>query len=350
MYAESSSARREYELASLSTHNLSPVAAASPDERVSATAALRVVGLHRRYGAIEAVAGVTFDILQGEIFGLLGLNGAGKTTLISILATERRPSDGDALLFGRSIRDQPRAVRQMIGVAPQEIALYPMLTAAENLSFFGRMYGVSGSALASRVAELLHFIGLEDRADDRVATFSGGMKRRLNLAAALVHRPKLILLDEPTAGVDPQSRDQILKIVRRLRDSGNAILYTTHYMEEAEGLCDRLGILSEGKLIAVGTLDALLSREEFAEIIEMTGLPAGIDLAAIGALKGVRRVERLDGVVRLFVQRAADLLGPLQKLIRRSGHVRLKITPLSLESLFLHLTGRNLRAGSELGE
>lgn len=350
MYAESSSARREYELGSLSTYDLSPVAAASLVDRESATAALRVAGLRRHYGAIEAVAGVTFDVLQGEIFGLLGLNGAGKTTLISILATERRPSGGDAFLFGRSIRDQPRAVRQMIGVAPQEIALYPMLTAAENLRFFGRMYGVNRAALASRVAELLHFIGLEDRADDRVVTFSGGMKRRLNLAAALVHRPKLILLDEPTAGVDPQSRDQILKILRRLRDSGNAILYTTHYMEEAEGLCDRLGILSEGKLIAVGTLDGLLSREEFAEIIEMTGLPAGSDLAAIGALKGVRRVERLDGVVRLFVQRAADLLGPLQKAIRRSGHVRLKITPLSLETLFLHLTGKNPRAASELGE
>jgi ABC-2 type transport system ATP-binding protein len=348
MYSQSSSARRECELDSVG-RNLTLVTAASPVERKS-TAVLRVAGLNKRYGLIEAVAGVTFEIHQGEIFGLLGLNGAGKTTLISILATERRPSGGDALLFGRSIHDQPRAVRQLIGVAPQEIALYPMLTAAENLRFFGRIYGVRRADLASRVEELLHFVGLEDRGNHRVATFSGGMKRRLNLAAALVHRPKLILLDEPTAGVDPRSRDQILKIVRHLRDSGNAILYTTHYMEEAEGLCDRVGILSEGKLIAVGTLDSLLSRQEFAEIIEMTGLPARIDLAAISSLRGVCRVERVDGSLRLFVKRAADLLGPLQKIIRRSDQVRLKITQLSLESLFLHLTGSEFRAGKEITE
>jgi ABC-2 type transport system ATP-binding protein len=350
MYVEPSSAQRECDPDSVSGHDLSLVAEASPDKRESATAVLQVAGLKKRYGVLEAVAGVTFNVHQGEVFGLLGLNGAGKTTLISLLATERRPSGGDALLFGQSIRDQSRAVRQMIGVAPQEIALYPMLTAAENLRFFGRIYGIRRTALASRVEELLHFVGLEDRANHRVATLSSGMQRRLNLAAALVHRPKLILLDEPTAGVDPQSRDQILKIVRRLRDNGNAILYTTHYMEEAEELCDRLGVLSEGKLIAVGTLEALLSGNEFAEIIEVAGLPAGIDLAALGALRGVCRVERFDGLLRLFVKRATDLLEPLQKLIRRSDQVRLKIAPLSLESLFLHLTGRKLGAGRELGE
>ncbi len=344
MYAQLSSARRECEVDSVSGHSLSLVAAASPVERESARVALRVDGLSKRYGAVEAVAGVTFDIRQGEVFGLLGLNGAGKTTLISMLATERRPSGGDALLFGRSIRDERRAVRGMIGIAPQEIALYPMLTAVENLRFFGRIYGVRRAELARRVGELLHFVGLEGRGNDCVATFSGGMKRRLNLAVALVHRPKLILLDEPTVGVDPQSREQILKIVRRLRDSGKAILYTTHYMEEAEGLCDRLGVLSEGKLVAVGTLDALLTNLEFSEIIEVSGLPSGIDLAAIHALEGVCRIERVDGLVRLFVKRAADFLGPLQRIISRSNqNVRLKIAPLSLEHLFLHLAGRELR-------
>jgi len=348
MYAEPSPSWRKYEFDSVSGHDLSLVAAASPVRRDSARAVLRIDRLEKRYGVLEALAGVTFNLHQGEIFGLLGLNGAGKTTLISLLATERRPSGGDALLFGQSVRNQPRSVRQMIGVAPQKIALYPMLTAAENLRFFGRIYSIRRSALAGRVEELLHFIGLEDRANQRVATLSGGMQRRLNLALALVHRPKLILLDEPTAGVDPQSREQILRIVRGLRDSGNAILYTTHYMEEAEELCDRLGILSEGKLIAVGTLDALLSGNEFAEVIEVTGLPAEIDLAAIGALKGLCRVERFDGLLRLFVKRAADFLGPLQKLICRSEQVRLKIAPLSLEALFLHLTGRKLGAGMEL--
>jgi ABC-2 type transport system ATP-binding protein len=282
-------------------------------------------------------------VRQGEVFGLLGLNGAGKTTLISMLATERCPSASGALVLGHSIRDEWRAVRQMIGVAPQEIAQYPMLTAAENLRFFGRIYDVRGAELESRIEQLLHFVGLQDRGNDRVATYSGGMMRRLNLAVALVHRPKLILLDGPTAGVDPQSREEILNLVRRLRDDGNAILYTTHYMEEAERLCDRLCILNEGKLVAVGTLDALLRTLDFSEVIELKGLSARADLAPLRALGGVCHVERGDGLVRLFVKRAADLLEPLQKIISRDKCARLRIAPISLESLFLHLTGRELR-------
>ena len=302
--------------------------------------ALRVDALSKRYGAIEAVRDVSFDLCHGEIFGLLGLNGAGKTTLISMLASERRPSAGDAVLLGHSIRNERREVRRMIGVAPQDIALYPMLTAAENLRFFGRIYDVRGAELETRVEELLHFVGLHQRGNDRVDTYSGGMKRRLNLAAALVHRPKLILLDEPTAGVDPQSREEILKLVRRLRDDGNAVLYTTHYMEEAEELCDRLGILNEGKLVAVGTLDALLRNLDFSEVIELNGISARTDLSPIRALGGVCRIERNNGRVRLFVKRAVNFLEPLQKAIGRDKSVRLRIAPISLENLFLHLTGR----------
>jgi ABC-2 type transport system ATP-binding protein len=301
--------------------------------------ALQVDGLSKRYGSLEAVNDVSLNVHRGEVFGLLGLNGAGKTTLISMLATERRPTAGDALLLGHSIRAEQRAVRQMIGVAPQEIALYPTLTAAENIRFFGRIYGVKAADLRARIRDLLHLVGLESRGNDYVATFSGGMKRRLNLAVALVHRPSLILLDEPTAGVDPQSCEEILNIVRQLRDDGNAILYTTHYMEEAEGLCDRLAILDEGKLVAVGTLDELQANLEFSEVIEIRGLPCAIDLAALGAVKGVVRVERSDSVVRLFVKGAAALLGPLHKILGRAREsVRLKISPLSLEALFLHLT------------
>src|SRR6516162_1931288 len=181
---------------------------------------LHVEALRKHYGAIEAVAGVSFDLRQGEVFGLLGLNGAGKTTLISMLATQRHPSGGDAFLLGHSIRKEWRAIRPMIGVAPQENALYPMLTAAENLRFFGRIYDVHGVQLENRIAQLLHFVGLQDRGNDLVANYSGGMKRRLNLTTALVHQPQLILLDEPTAGVDPQSREEILKLVRSLRDAG----------------------------------------------------------------------------------------------------------------------------------
>ena len=304
---------------------------------------MHVDALSKRYGDKEAVSGVSFDVRQGEIFGLLGLNGAGKTTLISMLATERSPSGGDALLLGHSISAERRAVRRMIGVAPQDFALYPTLTGAENLRFFGRIYDIERVELANRVEQLLDFVGLQDRGNDRVATYSGGMKRRLNLAVALVHRPKLILLDEPTAGVDPQSREDILNLVRRLRDDGNAILYTTHYMEEAEALCDRLCFLNQGKVVAVGTQDALLRNLEFSEVIELKGLSPRVDLASIRALGGICHVERHDGLVRLFVRRAADLLGPLQRIISRDKSVRLRIAPISLENLFLHLTGGEVR-------
>jgi ABC-2 type transport system ATP-binding protein len=304
---------------------------------------LRVVALQKRYGDIDAVAGVSFDLREGEVFGLLGPNGAGKTTVISIIATERTPSGGDATLFDHSIRKESKIVRRMIGIAPQDIAIYPMLTAAENLRFFGRIYGVSKALLESRIDDLLHLVGLEKRRNDYAGTYSGGMKRRLNLAAALVHGPRVLLLDEPTAGVDLQSREYIFDIVRRLREAGTAILYTTHYMEEAEGLCDRLGIMNQGKLVAMGTLDALLANLECREIIEVRGLSPGTDFAAILAADGVARVERTDGVVRLFVRNATQLLEPLQKIISRSRQpARLKIAPISLEHLFLRLTGTEL--------
>jgi ABC-2 type transport system ATP-binding protein len=305
---------------------------------------LRVVSLQKRYGEIDAVAGVSFDLREGEVLGLLGPNGAGKTTVISILATERAPTGGDATLFDHSIRKEPKIVRRMIGLAPQDVAIYPMLTAAENLRFFGRLYSVSRALLESRIDELLHLVGLEKRRDDYAGTLSGGMQRRLNLAAALVHSPRVLLLDEPTAGVDPQSREHIFEILRRLREAGTAILYTTHHMEEAEGLCNRLGIMSQGKLVAFGTLEALLANLECVEIIEMRGLPPGTDLAAVQAAGGVCRVERTDGVMRLFVKSATHLLEPLQKIISRSRQpVHLKIAPISLEHLFLSLTGTELR-------
>jgi ABC-2 type transport system ATP-binding protein len=301
--------------------------------------ALRVEALTKWYGTREALAAVSFDVRQGEVFGLLGVNGAGKTTLISILATERRPSSGDALILGHSIRDEQQAVRQLIGVASQEIALYPMLTGSENLHFFGSIYGIRGIRLSDRVEQLLEFVGLQERGNDHVMTYSIGMRRRLNLAVALVHRPKLILLDEPTAGVDPRSREEILQLIRRLRDEGNAILYTTHYMDEAEALCNRLCILNRGKVVAVGTFETLVRKLGFPEVIELRGVTPRTELSAISALRGVCHVERSDGVVRVFVKRAADFLEPLRKIITRDESVRLRIAPISLESLFLHLTG-----------
>ena len=306
--------------------------------------AVRVEELYKRYGAIEAVAGLSFQINSGEVFGLLGPNGAGKTTTISVLATQLRPSAGDAKVFEHSVCSDRGAVRGVIGVVPQDLSLYPKLTAAENVRFFGRMYGVAPRELDRRVDELLGLVGLDLRRDDYVASFSGGMKRRLNLAVSLVHHPRVLLLDEPTVGVDPHSRQHIFDIVRQLRSDGTAILYTTHYMEEAEELCDRLGIMDDGKIIAMGTLDELLSAAECAEIIEIRGLPSSEALRRLQNVAGVCRIEMEDGLARLFVTNAARLLGPLHQVIgRNADHVSIQIAPLSLAHLFLQLTGKELR-------
>ena len=318
-------------------------APASAEPRVPEPVALQVEGLQKRYGTREAVAGVSFAVREGEVFGLLGPNGAGKTTTLAMLATQRRPSAGDATLFGQRLSTDVRAVRRLIGLVPQALALYPRLTAAENLRFFGRVYGVQGVELEERIDELLTFIGLEGCRDEYVATFSGGMKRRLNLAVGLVHRPRLLLLDEPTAGVDPHSRERIFAIVRRLRAADTAILYVTHYMEEAEELCDRLGIMDQGKLLAVGTLAELLAQFECAETIEVRGLAPGTDFSPLRTASGAYRIERSPGVTRLFVRNAAQFLAPLQPILSRAaGPVHVKMGPLSLEHLFLHLTGKEL--------
>ena len=216
--------------------------------------------LARRYGDALAVKGLTFDILEGEIFSLLGPNGAGKTTTISMLSTILSPTSGDAVIDGHSIRTRSDAVRNVIGIVPQEIALYDDLTAAENLGFWGRMYGLSGATLRERVGEALDQIGLTKKADQRVGAFSGGMKRRVNIAAGLLHRPRVLILDEPTVGVDPQSRRAILDWVKALNRQGMTVLYTTHYMEEAEELSNRIGIIDHGELIALGTLEELIRK------------------------------------------------------------------------------------------
>ena len=318
------------------------VAHTEPEIRPSV--ALRVEKLGKRYGTTNAVVELSFEIFEGEIFGLLGPNGAGKTTTISILATQRPPSAGDATLFGRSICKEPKAVRQLIGVAPQEVALYPMLSASENLRFFGRVHGVRRGELAGRIDHLLGLVGLEAHRNDFVGTFSGGMQKRLNLAVALVHEPSLVLLDEPTAGVDPQSREHIFEIIRGLRDAGRAILYSTHYMEEAEKLCDRLAIMDQGNIVAIGTLNNLMAATNCAETIEISGLGPEADLTSIRSRAGVLRVERANGMLRLYVRNAARLLETLHQIISRSRKpVHLKILPPSLEQLFLQLTGKELR-------
>ena len=216
--------------------------------------------MHKAFGDSTAVDGVSFSIGEGEIFGLLGPNGAGKTTTIRMLSTVLRADDGDVTIGGFSVGRQSDEVRGIIGVCPQELALYPELSANDNLVFFGRMAGLGGRDAKSAARENLEKVGLLDRAKDKVDNFSGGMKRRVNIAAALMSRPKMLFLDEPTVGIDPQSRNHIFDTVESLRDDGMTILYTTHYMEEADRLCDRVGIIDYGRLIALGTPRELKAR------------------------------------------------------------------------------------------
>ena len=221
------------------------------------TPILQAKNLVKTFGKLKAVDDVSFDIQEGEIFSLLGPNGAGKTTLISMLSTLLTPTSGDAQINGYSIIADGMQVLKHIGIVPQEIALYDELTAVENLVYWGKLYDLKGRKLDERVKEVLEQIGLSDRAKDRIKTFSGGMKRRINIAAGLLHKPKLLFMDEPTVGVDPQSRRMILDMVKELNQQGMAILYTTHYMEEAQELSDRVGIIDHGNLIAIGTQEEL---------------------------------------------------------------------------------------------
>src|SRR5262245_32003443 len=278
---------------------------------------VQFVDLARSFGDLEAVRGISLEIPAGETFGLLGPNGAGKTTTLSMLATLLPPTRGDVLVFGASAVHEPSEVRRRVGLAPQQISLYPMFTAEENLDFFGTLYGVPPVVRRQRVDRLLEQVGLAPRRRDRVHTYSGGMQRRLNLACSLVHEPRLLLLDEPTAGVDPQSRENLFEVIRRIATAGTTIVYTTHYIEEAERLCDRIAILDEGQITAVGTLAELLGTIGMGQIIDLRGPAIAASATRFESLPGVVKVERDAGLVRLFVTTAADarrlLAGPLSE-------------------------------------
>src|SRR5512138_1226339 len=254
--------------------------------------AIRVQDLHKSFGENHAVQGVNFEVKQGEIFSLLGPNGAGKTTTISMLSCLLRPDKGDALIMGHSISTEAMGVKAVLGVVPQEIALYEDLTARENLTFWGKMYGLRGAALKSRVDEVLDVIGLRDRAGERVGKYSGGMKRRVNIGVALLHKPKVIYMDEPTVGIDPQSRRNILDSVVALKDQGMTVLYTTHYMEEAQELSDHIAIMDQGKVIACGTHQELVKLVGELDRIELrlSADPNGV-ADRWRAVQGVRQVS-----------------------------------------------------------
>ena len=250
---------------------------------------LEAQNLVKKFNDFTAVDGVSFAIEEGEVFSLLGPNGAGKTTTISMLSCLLAPTQGDAVIGGFSVDKDPMAVKKVIGVVPQDIALYEDLSAIENLMFWGRMYGMGGAALKQRVAEVLDEVGLTDKAKQRVKTYSGGMKRRINIAVGLLHKPRLLFMDEPTVGIDPQSRRNILDSVKALNQQGMTVLYTTHYMEEAQELSQRVGIIDHGKLIALGTQHELTQMVGQMDALRLH-LPEGQEtepfVAALQALRG----------------------------------------------------------------
>ena len=279
---------------------------------------LTLTNLRMTFGERVAVEGLSLSIARGEVFGFLGPNGAGKTTSINMAVGLLTPDSGTVDLDGHGPPTTPVA-RAAIGIAPQALALYDDLSAGENLRFFGRLYGLGGAALTRRVGQVLEMVGLTDRARGRAGTFSGGMKRRLNLAVALIPDPPLLLLDEPTAGVDPQSRNNILDLVRGLKEQGRTVVYTTHYMEEAQKLCDRVAIIDKGRLLALGTVD---------ELIRMHGG------------RSVVRVERGGDTRRI---ETADPMAELPAALADRTTTAVHIDRPDLESVFLNLTGRSLR-------
>lgn len=309
---------------------------------------LEVKGLVKKYGDFTAVKGISFDIKEGEIFSLLGPNGAGKTTTISMLSTLYAPTSGDATIAGHSVKQHPMAVRNAIGIVPQEIALYEDLTARENLIFWGQMYGLSGKALAVRVDEVLEQIGLVDKAKDRVKTYSGGMKRRVNIGVGLLHKPKLLFMDEPTVGIDPQSRRAILDTVKDLNKQGMTVLYTTHYMEEAEELSHRVGIIDHGELIALGTQKDLTKQVGQTETLVLHIGENEDPEALVSALKGVDGVLEANAInheISVITPSAKDVLAPVVTKANERGIkiYSIDIREPNLEAVFLHLTGRALR-------
>jgi ABC-2 type transport system ATP-binding protein len=305
---------------------------------------LEVLDLHKRYGPLTALGRINFHVCEGEMFGLLGPNGAGKTTLLSILSSLAEPTSGEVRILGRAITPSDREVRRFIGIVPQELAIYNNLTARENLVFFGELFGLGGPPLKERVNHLLEAVGLDSRADHRVNTFSGGMKRRLNLAAALVHGPRLVLLDEPTVGVDPQSRNLIFEEVRRLNREGLTVVYTSHYMEEVEALCTRIGIIDQGELKACDTLPHLLQLLRGLIRCRMSAVTEALR-ERVKDFPDCRMVQTGPNEIELH---CANVNGTLVRLIGLINEIGIELTHLeteeaNLERVFLHLTGRQLR-------
>jgi ABC-2 type transport system ATP-binding protein len=302
--------------------------------------------LRKSYGALVAVDDVSFEVAEGEVFGLLGPNGAGKTTSLSMICGVLKPDSGRVVVNGHDIWLEPKKVKAELGVVPQEIAVYEDLSARDNLNFWGSLYGLRGADLKRRVGEALTRVGLADRAADKVKKFSGGMKRRLNLCMGLLHRPRVLLLDEPTVGIDPQARLNILEVVREIAAAGTTVLYTTHYMDEAQDLCDRIAIIDHGKILALGSLAELTRLAGEAEVLRLAGaFEADTARDHLAAIEGVRLLKVDHELAVLSVDEAGPgLLAVLPKILETELAVSdVSIQQPNLQSVFISLTGEELR-------
>jgi ABC-2 type transport system ATP-binding protein len=307
---------------------------------------VRVDRLRKEYGDLVAVEEISFEAEPGRIFGLLGPNGAGKSTTIGCMSGLLKPTAGTVSILDHDVVREPLAAKRQLGVVPQELALYEDLSATENLRFWGGAYGIHGGALKKRVGELLELIGLQDRSREPVKKYSGGMKRRLNFACGIVHQPKVLLLDEPTVGVDPQSRVRLLDLVREQASSGTCVLYTTHYMEEAEALCHRLAIVDHGKLIAAGSLAELKAILGERDLLRLSGrFPDGEISVALHAVEGLEVVQADEELLTLAMRDASEMLPQVFAVLERAGATirETTVTRPSLETLFIKLTGKELR-------
>jgi len=307
---------------------------------------IQVQQLRKEYGDLVAVAGVSFEAQPGTVFGLLGPNGAGKSTTIGCISGLLRPTGGSVKVLGHDVVTDSQAARTSLGVVPQELALYEDLSATENLSYWGAAYGMRGKELKDRVAEVLELIGLPDRAREPSKRFSGGMKRRLNLGCGIVHRPKVLLLDEPTVGVDPQSRVRLLDLVREQVNTGTCVLYTTHYMEEAQELCDEIAIVDHGKVIAIGSLEELRGMMGERDILRLSG--RFVPEVVRSALDGIDDTEVVSAEPESLILAVRGASRKLPEIFSALQHAKAEVhettlTQPSLESLFIKLTGRELR-------
>ncbi|MFN0107115.1 MAG: ATP-binding cassette domain-containing protein [Bryobacteraceae bacterium] len=301
--------------------------------------------MKKAYGTLQAVDGVSLHAARGEVIGLLGPNGAGKTTTIGMLAGLIAPDEGDVRIAGQRIQGDTSPIKRQLGLVPQELAIFDELSAAANLDLFGALYGLNGAKLARERQRVLELVGLRDRAKDKAGAFSGGMKRRLNLAAALMHDPQVILLDEPTVGVDPQSRNAIFENLESLKAAGKTLLYTTHYMEEAARLCDRIAIVDHGKVIADDTLNGLLRHAPVSDFVAID--LAGESFQALPQLRqlsGVKQAAQTNGQLRIGIDCLDNLPHILIWLTANGAAIEhIQTERPTLETVFLHLTGRTLR-------